>query len=93
MSGAQSGFINQMVNYVLTHAPEVSKENLVLTGATAIRQAFPLEQQAVVIDGYMQGLHAAFAICIAATGVATLVGLGMRWKKLNPEGISSGGMA
>lgn len=93
VSGAQSAFINQMVNYVTSHAPEVSKANLILTGATAIRTAFPVEQQGVVIDGYMNGLHAAFAVCIAASGLATVIALGVRWKKLYPENMAAGGMA
>lgn len=93
VAGAQSAFINQMVLYVMAKAPEVSKETLVLTGATAIRTAFPTEQQPIIIDGYMQGLHAAFALCIAATGVATLISLGVRWKRLNPDQVSAGGAA
>lgn len=93
VSAAQSAFVNQMVSYVLKNAPQVSKENLVLTGATAIRTAFPLDQQPVIIDGYMKGLHVVFAICIAGTGVATALGLMVKWKKLDQDKVSSGGMA
>lgn len=93
MSGAQSAFINQMVPYVLDKAPDVDKATLVLTGATEIRHAFPAEQQPIVIDGYMTGLKVVFAITIACTGLATLIGLGTRWKKLKQDGTAAGGMA
>lgn len=81
-----------MTNYVLQRAPEINKGTLILTGATNIRHAFPAEQIPVVIDGYMHGLKVVFALCIAATGVATVVGLFTRWSKLKQAG-GGGGMA
>ncbi|CAM1511004.1 Fc.00g085170.m01.CDS01 [Cosmosporella sp. VM-42] len=92
VSGGQAAFINQMLKDVLAKAPEVSKAALILTGATEIRNTFPIEQQTAVIAGYMQGLKVVFAMAIAATGLATVIGLGTRWKKLKPEQIQ-GGMA
>ncbi|KAM3541279.1 hypothetical protein ARSEF1564_005778 [Beauveria bassiana] len=92
VSAAQSAFLNQMVSYVVRHAPEIDKGTLILTGATNIRQAFPADQIPVVIDGYMHGLKVVFALCIAATGVATLVSLFTRWTKLK-QGAGAGGMA
>ncbi|KAJ4159099.1 uncharacterized protein LMH87_008016 [Akanthomyces muscarius] len=92
VSAAQSAFLNQMVSYVMRRAPEINKGTLILTGATNIRQAFPAEQIPIVIDGYMHGLKVVFALCIAATGVATTVGLFTRWSKLK-QGAGAGGMA
>ncbi|KAJ6788772.1 hypothetical protein PWT90_06351 [Aphanocladium album] len=92
VSAAQSAFLNQMVSYVLKHAPQIDKGTLILTGATNIRQVFPADQIPIVIDGYMHGLKVVFALCIAATGVATTVGLFTRWGKLK-QGAGAGGMA
>ncbi|KAJ3496470.1 hypothetical protein NLG97_g2641 [Lecanicillium saksenae] len=92
VSAAQSAFLNQMVSYVMQRAPSIDKGTLILTGATNIRQAFPADQIPVVIDGYMHGLKVVFALCIAATGVATIVGLFTRWSKLK-QGAGAGGMA
>ncbi|KND91555.1 Pantothenate synthetase [Tolypocladium ophioglossoides CBS 100239] len=78
VSGAQAAFINQMVPYVLNKAPDVNEAMLVLTGATEIRHVFPIEQQPIVIEGYMTGLKVVFAITIACTGLATLVALAPR---------------
>lgn len=81
-----------MISYVIEHAPHISKETLILTGATAIRDSFSAEEQPIVIDGYMHGLKVTFAMAIAATGLTTIIALATRWKKLNPENIQ-GGMA
>ncbi|KAL6871266.1 MFS general substrate transporter [Trichoderma novae-zelandiae] len=93
VSGAQSAFINTMMRNVLKHAPQVSQAMLVLTGATEIRNKFPVDQQPFVIDGYMAGLKVVFAMCVACTGVATLIGLGMRWQKLNQDALKKAGGA
>ncbi|KYK61950.1 efflux pump antibiotic resistance protein [Drechmeria coniospora] len=93
VSGAQSAFVNQMVPAVKSMAPDIDMGKLVLTGATEIRNAFTPEEQSAVIEGYMTGLQVVFAICIACTGIATLIGLGTKWTKLKQDGIAAGGMA
>lgn len=81
-----------MILDVMKHAPGIDKGKLILTGATEIRNVFSDAQLPFVIDGYMQGLKVTFAMAIAATGITTLIGLGTRWKKLNPANLT-GGMA
>lgn len=53
------------------------------TGATRIREAFTATQVPLVIEAYMAGLKAVFAITIAAFGVATIVGSLGSWKRLD----------
>lgn len=93
VAAAQSAFLNQMKLAVLSTTPDIDQATLVLTGATEIRNSFPESQQGAVIDGYMDGLKVVFAICIAATGFATVVGLASRWSKLGKEVRSGAGMA
>ncbi|PKK49097.1 hypothetical protein CI102_8510 [Trichoderma harzianum] len=93
VSGAQSAFVNTMIRNVLKHAPQVSEAMLVLTGATEIRNRFPVDQQPFVIDGYMAGIKVVFAMCVACTGIATLIGLGMRWQRLNQDALKNAGGA
>ncbi|KAF4470261.1 major facilitator superfamily transporter [Fusarium albosuccineum] len=92
VSAGQAAFVNQMVLDVTKNAPQISKGTLILTGATALREAFTSEELPLVIDGYMHGLKVVFAMAIAATGITTFVALGTRWKKLKQENIQ-GGMA
>lgn len=79
-----------MMSKVLKHASDISKADLILTGATEIRNTFTKAQQPIVIDGYMWGIKVVFAIAIAATGFTTLVGLATRWKKLNQANLTGG---
>lgn len=41
----------------------------------------------------MAGIKVVFAMCVACTGIATLIGLGMRWKKLNQDALKNAGGA
>lgn len=95
VSGAQAAFINQMALDVLRSAPDlnISREALVMTGATEIRNVFTPEQQPFVIDGYMAGVKVVFAMCIATTGLATLVAMGTKWQRLSQEKRGMGGAA
>ena len=64
-------------------------------GATQIREVFTEAQVPVVLDAYMVGLKAVFAITTAAYGVCVLVGGFGDWKRLNEEEIkkAAGGAA
>lgn len=92
VSGGQAAFINQMILDVTANAPSISKAALIISGATEIRNNFPLELQPIVIAGYMKGLQVTFAMAIAGAGLTTVISLFTRWKKLNTEQLS-GGMA
>ncbi|VUC21371.1 unnamed protein product [Clonostachys rosea] len=85
VSGSQAAFVNQMISKVMSLNPGVDRALLVLTGATEIRNVFPSEQQHDVIDGYMTGLKVVFAMCIACSGLATVIGLGTRWQRLSQD--------
>lgn len=80
-----------MVHYVMQQTSGIDKGALILTGATNIRQAFSAQEIPIVVDGYMHGLKVVFALCIASTGIATMVALGSRWNKLKQG--ATGGMA
>ena len=64
-------------------------------GATQIREQFTQQQVPVVLDAYMGGLKAVFAITTAAYGVCVLVGCFGDWKRLDEEEIkkAAGGAA
>lgn len=69
-------------------APQVSQSQLVQTGATEIRQVFDKNIIPLVIRTYMDGLKVAFALVIAATGVAFIVSLGTRWSRLKMNNLT-----
>ncbi|RKL10793.1 putative efflux pump gsfJ [Fusarium oxysporum] len=82
LSAAQTSFLHTMLKEMREMAPQVSQSQLVQTGATEIRQVFDENVIPFVIRTYMEGLKVAFALVIAATGVAFTVSLGTGWSRL-----------
>ncbi|OGE47443.1 hypothetical protein PENARI_c044G07987 [Penicillium arizonense] len=95
LSAAQSAFNNQLIETLAIKLPEIDPAVAIGTGATQIREAFTPSQVSVIIDAYMVGLKAVFAITIAAFGVATVIGFFGSWKKLHGDELkkAAGGAA
>ncbi|KAJ3461051.1 hypothetical protein MRS44_011918 [Fusarium solani] len=67
---AQTSFLQTMLKQMREMAPQVSQSQLVQTGATEIRHVFDENVILLVLRSYMDGLKVAFALVIAAAGVA-----------------------
>ncbi|KAH6949721.1 major facilitator superfamily domain-containing protein [Ilyonectria sp. MPI-CAGE-AT-0026] len=88
IAAAQTSFLQTMLKEMREMAPQVSQSQLVQTGATEIRQVFDKNIIPLVIRTYMDGLKVAFALVIAATGVAFIVSLGTRWSRLKMNNLT-----
>jgi ABC-type proline/glycine betaine transport system permease subunit len=95
LSAAQSAFNNQLIKQIAINLPDLDPVAALSIGATQIRSAFTPAQVPLVIDAYMTGLKAVFAITVAGYGVATLVGALGSWKRLHGEDLkkATGGAA
>lgn len=95
LAASQSAFNNTMIATLASTAPGVDPAVVLVTGATQIRAAFPSDQVPGVIAAYMAGLKVVFAIATGATGLASLLSLCGRWKKINAETLkeAAGGAA
>lgn len=85
VSAAQSAFNSQMMKELAKRLPEIDPGMVLATGATQIRHAFPAEQVPVILDAYMIGLKAVFAVMIAAYGISTVVSVFGSWERLDEE--------
>jgi hypothetical protein len=83
LSAAQSAFNNQLIKTLAEKLPDINPMVALETGATQIRTAFPAAQVPLVIDAYMVGLKAVFAVTVAAFGLSTFIGFFGNWKKLH----------
>ncbi|KAH7142749.1 major facilitator superfamily transporter [Dactylonectria estremocensis] len=88
VASAQAGFVQTMLNQMHKMAPQVSQSQLIRTGATDIRHVFDATEIPFVIQAYMDGLKVAFALVIASAGIALIVSLGSKWKRLNIENMT-----
>lgn len=77
-----------MVRYITSRTDEITLGDLVLTGATEIRNIFTDEQVPLVLDGYMDGLKVVFAMTVTITGIATIISFTTNWKKLNTANLT-----
>lgn len=95
VSASQSAFNNQMIQELARRLPEINPGMVLATGATQIRQAFPADQVPIILDAYMVGLKAVFAVMVAAYGMSTLVSVFGSWERLNEEKLkaAAGGVA
>ncbi|KAL4881202.1 MFS general substrate transporter [Aspergillus karnatakaensis] len=82
ISAAQSAFVNTMIKELATSAPDVNPMLVIATGATQIRDVFP-DQLDGILQAYMAGLKATFAISIGTVGFATLLTVFSPWKRLH----------
>jgi ABC-type proline/glycine betaine transport system permease subunit len=75
--------------------PEIDPAMVLGIGATQIRVAFTASQIPAVLDAYMSGLRAVFAIAVGAYGLATLIGMLGDWRKVDAKELqkASGGGA
>lgn len=95
LSAAQCAFNNQLISSLAATLPDVDPGVAIGTGATQIREAFTAEQLPFVIDGYVDGMKAVFAITIAAFGIATFIGPLGTWRRLGEKDLkaAAGGAA
>ncbi|KAL5336875.1 MFS general substrate transporter [Aspergillus crustosus] len=87
LSAAQCAFNNQLIKTLAARLPEIPAEIALGTGATQIREAFTETQIPIVLDAYVDGLQAVFAITTAAYGIAMIVGFFGSWKRLNADAL------
>jgi ABC-type proline/glycine betaine transport system permease subunit len=91
VSAAQSAFNNQLIKTLAANLPDIDPAMALGIGATKIREDFSAAQVPIVVDAYMDGLKAVFAITVAAFGISTLIGLFGSWKKINAAHLKAAG--
>ncbi|XPS68737.1 hypothetical protein M3J09_001023 [Ascochyta lentis] len=81
-SAGQAGFVNQLLKELPRTAPLVNPLLVLGTGASELHNVFPSDVLPGVLEAYMVGIKAAFAVALAFCGVAFLFSLLIPAKKL-----------
>lgn len=79
-----------MIKTLPYSAPGVDPLMVVASGATELRKLFTPEELPGILVAYMKGLKISFAVAVAATGLAFVIGMFSRWKRLNTAAITGG---
>jgi MFS family permease len=92
-SAGQAAFVNRLLIELPKKAPGVNPAMVLATGASELHNVFDGEVLDGVLESYMIGLRAAFAIAVAFSGVAFLISFLLPWRKLPTHGTGKTTMA
>ncbi|KAH6851372.1 major facilitator superfamily-domain-containing protein [Chaetomium sp. MPI-CAGE-AT-0009] len=87
VTAAQAAFVNRIIQTLPDSAPNVDPADVVATGATLIRTAFPADQVPGIVVAYMAGIKVALGISIGGAGLGLVICLCSRWKRLNLDAV------
>jgi hypothetical protein len=86
VSAAQSIFQNELLNSLITKAPNINPISIFDIGASKIQTTFAKDDLPGIDASYMKGLHMAFTLAISMACAATLVAATQNWFRLKtPE--------
>ncbi|KAJ5772552.1 hypothetical protein N7520_003081 [Penicillium odoratum] len=83
VAAAQAAFVNQIIIKLAATAPSINSALVVSTGASELRDVFTAEQMTAILPSYMTGLKVAYAISIAAAGIAFCLSPFNNFKKID----------
>lgn len=83
MAAAQAAFVNQIIMKLVAEAPNINSALVISTGASELRDVFTAEQITAIVSAYMAGLKVAYAISIAAAGIAFCLSPFNNFKKID----------
>ena len=78
----ETDFTSSLVKALKQYAPEVSAEEVILAGATAVRDVVPKDQLPGVLLAYNNGTTHAFYLTAAASACVFVFAWGMGWKSV-----------
>jgi ABC-type proline/glycine betaine transport system permease subunit len=83
VAAAQAAFVNQIIIKLASTAPSINSALVASTGASELQDAFTAEQMTATLPAYMTGLKVAYAISIAAAGIAFCISPFNNFKKID----------
>ncbi|KAI0385716.1 MFS gliotoxin efflux transporter glia [Hypomontagnella monticulosa] len=82
IAAGQAAFVNQLIAKLEFSAPTVDPAQVIATGATQLRDVFTPEELPGIIQAYLCGLRAVWAVGIGFSGVACLSTAIIPWSRL-----------
>lgn len=81
-SAGQAAFVNRLLGALPKTAPGLNPALVLATGASDLHRVFPPDMLPGVLEAYMTGLKAAFAVGIAFCGTAFVTSIAIPMSKL-----------
>ncbi|KAL8871193.1 MAG: hypothetical protein Q9174_002926 [Haloplaca sp. 1 TL-2023] len=83
VAAGQAAFTNRMIGSLPSNAPGVNPTEVVMTGATELRDVFSGDQLTGIIVSYLSGIHLALAIATGLVGGSLLIAILAPWRKID----------
>jgi hypothetical protein len=90
VAAAQAAFVNQIIIKLAATAPNIDSALVISTGASELRDVFTAEHMTAILPAYMTGLKVAYAISIAAAGIAFCLSPFNNFKKIDAHAAAEG---
>ncbi|CAI7573914.1 unnamed protein product [Penicillium manginii] len=90
VAAAQAAFFNQIIIKLGATAPSINSAVVISTGASELRDIFTTEQMTMILPAYMTCLKVAYAISIAAAGIAFCLSSFNNFKKIDAHATEKG---
>ncbi|KAJ7124279.1 major facilitator superfamily domain-containing protein [Mycena epipterygia] len=87
ISIAQNVFTNKLVSGLIAHVPSVPPALVLSTGATALKDAVPLEVLPAVLFVYNEALVTTFYVAIALAGISLVGACVVEWRSIKGKNI------
>lgn len=85
VSAGQAAFANRLLASVTAEQLGADPHSLLTIGADALRSHYSDDRLRYVIDAYMKGLKANFALCIAVAASSVFFAVLPRWEKVRAD--------
>ncbi|KAL9078696.1 MAG: hypothetical protein Q9157_002382 [Trypethelium eluteriae] len=95
ISIAQTIFSNELVKAVAHNVPSVNAGQVVLTGATDIRSAYPADVVPAIIQSFMDALKNTYILAIACAGLSAVTAFAIAvfdWRTLKGQKVEGAAM-
>lgn len=90
VSAGEVAFANILVQKIPSRAPGTVPASVISAGVTQIRSTFAAASIPGIILAYMDGLKVAYAIALAAAGIAVILGALAKWENLKGKVVMGG---
>jgi MFS transporter, DHA2 family, glioxin efflux transporter len=88
ISAATNIMDNVIISSLPTNNPNITATKVLAAGSSSLREYFPdPDDLSIVVNAYMNGLHAAWIWSIALSGVGLLASFFAEWKSLRPADV------
>lgn len=84
-AASQAVVLGQLIPRIQQIIPSLTREEIIMAGATGLRSLVPLENLRAVLVAYASSVSKVFWLSFAVTSVAVVMAFPIEWKSMNKD--------